>query len=75
MRIWIRYFAFLKEERGREEEEVLLAGPLSVGQLFTDIFDRAPISIRFAVNQVYVSADTILKEGDEVVFLPPFGGG
>lgn len=75
MRIWIRYFAFLKEERGFEEEEVHLSHPISVGGLFEKIFQREPVSIRFAINQAYVSSDTILSEGDEVVFLPPFGGG
>ena len=75
MRIWIRYFAFLKEERGQEEEEMLLSTSLSVGDLFTQIFKREPTAIRFAVNQMYVSSDTLLEEGDEVVFLPPFGGG
>ena len=75
MRIWIRYFAFLKEERGIEEEEIILSSSLSVGHLFAQIFNREPKAIRFAVNQVYVSADTALQAGDEVVFLPPFGGG
>jgi len=28
-----------------------------------------------AVNHGYVPADTTLHEGDEVVFIPPVGGG
>jgi len=28
-----------------------------------------------AVNRGYVSAETVLHEGDELVFIPPMGGG
>ncbi len=28
-----------------------------------------------AVNHQYVSPETVLQEGDEVVFIPPVGGG
>jgi len=28
-----------------------------------------------AVNHGYVTTDTILHEGDELVFIPPMGGG
>ena len=33
------------------------------------------ISLRVAVNQKYVKANTNLKDGDEVVFIPPVQGG
>jgi molybdopterin converting factor small subunit len=29
----------------------------------------------YAVNKNYVSADHVLKDGDEVVFIPPVSGG
>ncbi len=33
------------------------------------------LPIAFAVNQTRVGGATVLVEGDEVVFLPPIGGG
>lgn len=32
-------------------------------------------SIRFAVNQTYAPAETVLNEGDEVALIPPTSGG
>ena len=33
------------------------------------------IDLRIAINQEYVKDDTELKDGDEVVFIPPVQGG
>ena len=33
------------------------------------------ISLRIAINQEYVKDDTELKDGDEVVLIPPVQGG
>ena len=33
------------------------------------------VSLRVAINQKYVPNETELKEGDEVVFIPPVQGG
>ena len=33
------------------------------------------ISLRIAINQKYLTEDIILRDGDEVVFIPPVQGG
>lgn len=37
-----------------------------------DFIDR---SLRYAINSQYAEADSILQEGDEVVFITPVAGG
>ena len=73
--IQVFYFAQLREERGCAQEERNVQQGVSVSSLFTLIFDRTPSGIRFAVNQIYVKATAVPRDGDEVAFLPPLGGG
>ena len=78
MGIVVRYFARLREIRGAPQEEMELSAPMSVGALYADIFSAqagALIPVMYAVNQAYVAADHLLKDGDEVAFIPPLGGG
>ena len=73
--ITIRYFAHLREVRGQSEETMTLDAPVTVGNLFAQIFKMDAKSIRFAIDTEYVSAETLISDGDEVAFLPPMGGG
>jgi molybdopterin synthase sulfur carrier subunit len=73
--ITIRYFAHLREVRGQSEETMTLEAPVTVGNLFAQIFKMDATSIRFAIDAEYVSAETLVSDGDEVAFLPPMGGG
>ena len=66
MQITIYYFAYLREKRGMNTEHRTISSPISVKQLFQDIFDISPQAIRFSINQEFV---------DEVAFVPPVGGG
>ncbi len=81
MKIHIRYFASIREIMGQTEEilavpdvarvtdvrELLLARNLQL----QPVLDRSVC----AVNRRYVTADTMLNDGDEIVFIPPTGGG
>ena len=81
MNIHIRYFASLREITGQNEETLSLPEDTTVAALrdtllacyprLQTVMERAVC----AVNHHYVSAETILHEGDEVVFIPPVGGG
>ena len=73
--ITIRYFAHLREVRGKSEEPMIFEQPLSVGMLFSHIFSMPHTGIRFAIDAEYVAADTLISDGDEIAFLPPMGGG
>jgi len=75
MTLKVLYFAVLREEKGCVSEMRQVPSPMTMEALFLTLFERSPIGIRFALNQRYVSSDTLLSDGDEVAFLPPLGGG
>ena len=81
----IHYFASLREQLGREHEELVLPANVSniaeliefikqTDAVFKDVFDSTP-KILVAVNQVVVSEDHELVEEDEIAFFPPMTGG
>ena len=77
----IRYFASLRETTGQNEETLSLPDGTTVAALRDTLLARYPrlqsVMERAvcAVNHQYVSSETMLHEGDEVVFIPPVGGG
>lgn len=78
MVVEVRYFAVLRERRGREAERLELPEGLRVDELFSRLFPAEAsggLRVAFAVNQAYAPAGTVLEEGDEVAFIPPLGGG
>ncbi len=77
--IHIRYFARLREETQRATETVVTESA-SVGELFLELKKKYSLSsemdmIRFALNQSYVSSDTKIQGGEQLVFIPPVAGG
>ena len=78
-KISVQYFAILREQRGLSREEVVsdATTPAAVYDAlrsehgFTLPGDR----VRAAVNGEFVEPLHVLKEGDEVVFIPPVAGG
>ncbi|HET8911195.1 MAG TPA: molybdopterin converting factor subunit 1 [Ktedonobacteraceae bacterium] len=81
MYIHIRYFASIRELLGKGDEELSLEEGTTVAQVRTILREREPRlqpileSSICAVNHSYVPAETILQTGDELVFIPPMGGG
>jgi molybdopterin converting factor subunit 1 len=78
MRVLVRYFAVLREQRGCEDEAVDVAEGRTVGELYAELFPAGPqgaLPVMYAVNLSYVGAGHVLKDGDEVAFVPPLGGG
>jgi molybdopterin converting factor small subunit len=71
----IRYFAHLRELRGVSEETMTLEEPISIGELFVQLFHMEARGIRFAIDAEYVVSETVISDGDEIAFLPPMGGG
>ena len=81
MKVKVKFFAMLRERAGageiiREMKEGGTVGDLWKG-LRQDYPKLAPVEMRllYAVNQNYVRPDHILKENDEVAFVPPVSGG
>ena len=81
MNIRIRYFASLRETTGQNDETLPLPDGATVAALRDTRLARYPRlqtameRALCAVNHHYVSVETVLHEGDEVVFIPPVGGG
>ena len=81
MRVRIRYFASLREAAGTGDEPLDLPDDATAGQARALLAERRPAlagplaTCLVAVNQRYVSADAPLAESDELVFIPPVGGG
>jgi sulfur-carrier protein len=81
----IKYYAWLKDKLGCEEEEITLpAGVNTVGRLIEWLPERGPryeeafefIEVcKVAVNQAYVLNDQPIKDDDEVIIYPPVAGG
>jgi sulfur-carrier protein len=81
MKIRLRYFASIRDIVGQSDELLTLADTARVEDVRTLLSARdprlEPIMVRSvnAVNHRYVKAETVLHEGDELVFIPPTGGG
>ena len=81
--ITIKYFASLRDIAEKEEDSLDIKNPITIDQLSDIISKTAPKmgaiirekKIMISVNQEMASADTIIHDGDEVAFLPPFSGG
>ncbi|MBI4320801.1 MAG: molybdopterin converting factor subunit 1 [Chloroflexi bacterium] len=81
MRLVVRFFASYREIVGQKELELDVPVGTTVRELLEILTQRyarlaqvASVS-RFVVDQEFVEADTRLKEGSEVVFVPPVAGG
>ena len=75
MQIHIRYFATLREQRGTSEEIVEFPEGITPAAAYAQLCPPAQLPVAYAINEEYTSAQTLLKDGDELVFLPPLGGG
>lgn len=81
--VTVRFFAMLKGLAGVEMKQYEVSSTVTVGALKDMIkmdFPRlAPLidsrSVFVSVNQEFALKDTLVKDGDEVGFMPPFSGG
>ena len=75
----IQYFAILREQRGLTRETIETAAE-TAGALYTELRTRhhftLPLDrIRAAIDGEFTSSDAPLRNGAEVVFIPPVAGG
>lgn len=80
--IKVRFFAVIKERLGKEDVSLDLSkGSVAeiiraIGEEFPDIESvLKSFNAMIAVNHEMADMDTIVKDGDEVAFIPPFSGG
>lgn len=75
----VQYFAILREQRG-QAGETLATEAADAAALYEELRAKhgftLPVSrLRAAVNGEFAPWPAPLKEGDEVVFIPPVAGG
>jgi|FaiFalDrversion3_1042247.scaffolds.fasta_scaffold00133_4 molybdopterin synthase catalytic subunit len=80
MRIRVRLFAVYREAIGTSLLELDTDGVATPASVWTQLIARYPAlrglpSPRFAVREEYVPETHLLREGDEVVLIPPVSGG
>ncbi|HET8563260.1 MAG TPA: molybdopterin converting factor subunit 1 [Candidatus Binatia bacterium] len=81
MKIKVKFFAILRERAGAAELTKEIQEGSTVAGLWQALQRDYPklaapgIRLLYAVNHNYVTADHLLKENDEVVFIPPVSGG
>ena len=81
--ITVKFFASLKTIAEREEDHIEIENSISMDQLSEIISKTSPKmgdiirdkKVMISVNQEMADSDTIIHDGDEVAFLPPFSGG
>jgi len=75
----VQYFALLREQRGLSQE-TLTTTMTDAATLYAELGARHGFSLplehlRAAINGDFVPWPAPLKDGDEVVFIPPVAGG
>lgn len=85
MKLELRFFASLREALGISQEAIEVSEEVkTVSQLRTHLIARGGVwaealaegkSLRCALNQTMVDANTVLSDGAEVAFFPPVTGG
>lgn len=74
MSITVKYFASIREQLGRDGDELDAAGNAA------EVWQRAAglpwrDNTLVAINQEYAHRDDPVRDGDEVAFFPPVTGG
>jgi len=81
MNVKVKLFAAFREVVGTKEEDLNLPEGTTVSALLDDYVRRFPQlgkyreHIILSVNREYGAPARVLREGDEVSFLPPVSGG
>lgn len=78
-KITMKYFALLREQRGLSEEQLETTAS-TYTQLYQELQQQYPLTLpvamlKVAINNRFETLETLIKEGDEVVFIPPVAGG
>ncbi len=81
VQVRVRLFASLRERVGRDRLSLELPEGASVEEAWRRLAAEHPAlgparrSLAAAINRRYASFEAALRDGDEVVFIPPVSGG
>lgn len=77
MSVRVKFFASLREQLGRDGEEIDSSTCNTVADVWEQVSGSPtmPKNLLAAVNLKYVSVSHAVHDGDEVAFFPPVTGG
>lgn len=79
IRVRCLFFAAYRDVAGTDQLEIELPRDVTVSELVRHVRERIgealPSRPLVALNQEYAAFDAVVREGDEVAFVPPVAGG
>jgi len=81
MPIKIKFYAVCRDLTNADECQIEISGKISKDELWKKLIKLYPSlekiakSTAIAVNNMYISGDLDLKEGDKISLIPPVSGG
>lgn len=81
MRVRLLLFAVLRDIIGADDRELILAEGTRANDVWQSLREsHAKLAAyvqppMIAINETYATPDTILRDGDELAFIPPVAGG
>ena len=81
MTVRLLYFAVLRDITGENDAQMQLREGTRAGDVWQSLrkeyaqlanYEKPPM---IAINETYATADTVLRDGDELAFIPPVAGG
>lgn len=80
IRVRCLFFAAYRDVAGTDQLEIELQREVTVSELVRHVRERIgsaalPSRPLVALNQEYAAFDAVVREGDEVAFVPPVAGG
>jgi len=80
--VTVLYFASAREFAGTPEVRLTLSDDIRTIEDFSAHLERTVAglagrlgSVRFAINETFVSSDTLISDGDVIAVIPPVSGG
>ena len=77
MKIYVKYFASVRDIMGKDSEDLKIETSLSANELWKSLSanKKTPVRVLVSVNHEYVDKNFKLKDGDEIAYFPPVTGG
>lgn len=76
MRISVMYFASLREQMGRDSDQLDLEEGVTMAEIWQKVSDQRPQeNLLCSRNKEYAQWDDTAVDGDEIAFFPPVTGG
>jgi len=81
MKVRLLFFAVLRDIAGSDEQELAVGEGTTAGDVWESLrrtyarlaaYTQPPM---IAINESYATPDAVLRDGDELAFIPPVAGG